>query len=95
MLNGTPVVDERPSLKDICGFVTPLFAPHWKKIGLFLDLSDATLKIIEANNPKSVEDCCNAVFQKWLELTPDATWRKIFSVIESPVFLFYASRLIN
>ena len=59
-----------------------------------LGLNEATIKIIEVNNPKSVEDCSNAGFQKWLEITPNATWRKIFSVIESPGFLFYASKLL-
>ena len=59
-----------------------------------LGLSVATLNIIEADNPKSVEACCNAVFAKWLEVASNPTWKVIFSIVESPDFLFYASKLL-
>jgi len=53
-------------------------------IGTLLDLPSGELKAIEAGYPTNVKQCCNQMLEKWLEVDPTASWKKLFTVIESP-----------
>ena len=70
-----------PSLRELNRYVTPQYAVHWKEIGIQLGLSDAKLKIIRADNPNSVEKCCNEMLAQWLQLYSTATWNELFEAI--------------
>ena len=77
------VGNEHPCLKDLCGYVTPLYAAEWREIGVGLGLSDPDLKVIRADHPTSTRDCCNNMFRFWLQVDPAASWEKVFNAIDS------------
>lgn len=51
-------------------------APHWREIGLQLNLEITTLDIINEDYRKCAT-CFERTLQKWLDLTPNATWREL------------------
>jgi len=53
-------------------------------IGTQLYLSGGTLEIIEHYNHEKAILCCNVMLRRWLEIDTTASWRKLFTVIESP-----------
>ena len=77
------VVNNRPLLRDLYQNITPQYATQWKVIGTLLDLPSETLNIIERNHMFQVDLCCNAMLEKWLQVDTTASWRKLFTVIES------------
>ena len=79
-------VNTIPSLKDLYEHITPQYAAEWKKIGIQLGLctSIGELKAIEVGYPTNDKWYCNQKLKKWLEMDPTASWRKLFTVIESP-----------
>ena len=70
-----------PSLRELYRYVTPQYAAHWREIGIQLGLSDAKLRIIRADNPDSVEKCCNELLAQWLKRCPTASWEELFKAI--------------
>ena len=78
------IVNTTPLLKDLYQHITPQYAADWEVIGTLLGLPTATLKIIEYDNREKARQCCNAMLSKWLEVDTTASWRKLFTVIESP-----------
>jgi len=79
-----PLVTSTPLLKDLFEHITPYYATDWKVIGTLLGIPNRDLKIIEVDNPKDVRQCCNQMLERWLELDPTASWKKLFVAIESP-----------
>ena len=77
-------VNTTPLLMDLYQHVTPQYAADWKVIGTLLGLPSGELKAIEAGYPTNVRWCCNAMLEKWLEVDTTASWRKLFTIIESP-----------
>jgi len=74
-------------LKDLYEKITPEYATVWKKIGVLLGLRPEDLNIIEYNNnnkDNKAESCCNAMFEKWLNTDPSASWERLSKAIESP-----------
>lgn len=55
-----------PTLSQLDQYVIPDIAYDWERIGLHLSIKDSVLKIVEADNPHSVEKCCRAMFSRWL-----------------------------
>jgi len=41
------------------------------------------LDIIEHDNYRKAEPCCDAVLEEWLEVDSSASWNKLLSVIQS------------
>ena len=74
---------ELPTLKDLVKHVVPLYAADWREIGFALGLPNSILKIIKADNPTSVRDCCYNVFKSWIGLNPDASWKIVLNAINS------------
>ena len=75
------IVTERPELRDLCRYVLPLYAAHWKKIGIFLCIQSRQLEVIQSNNPADANGCCTDLFIKWLQGTENITWEKLFEAI--------------
>ena len=56
-------------------------------MGTLLSLPTGELNAIEVGFPTNIKWCCDKMLEKWLEVDPTASWRKIFTVIESPAIL--------
>ena len=84
MILSSITVNTTPLLKDLYQYITPQHAADWEVIGTMLDLPSGELKAIEAGYPVNVKWCCNQMLKKWLESDTTASWRKLFTVIESP-----------
>ena len=63
-------------MRDLNRYVTKKYATYWKYIGLELGLEFDMLKMIKMSNTQN-EDCFEDVLDKWLKLTPIATWRTL------------------
>ena len=59
-------------------------------IGIQLGLPIERLNIIENDNRDKAEPCCNAMLEKWLQVDTTASWRKLFTVIESSALSYGA-----
>ena len=77
-------VNTTPLLKHLYQHITPQYAADWIVIGTLLGLPSGTLDIIEHDHMHKATRCCNAMLRKWLEMDTTASWRKLFTVIESP-----------
>ena len=78
------IVNAAPLLKELHQHITPQYAADWKVIGTQLGLPSGTLDIIEHDHKHKATHCCDAMLEVWLEVDATASWRKLFSVIESP-----------
>ena len=79
---------ECPNMKDLCKYVLPLYAAHWKKIGVFLDIQPRVLERIEHKHPVNVDGCCMDLFINWLQGTDNVTWEKMFEAIDQATISF-------
>ena len=77
------IVNTRPLLMDLYQHFTPQYAACWIDIGILLGLSWDVLETIKDGYEPSAIDCCNAMLEKWLQIDPSASWRKLFIAIES------------
>ena len=75
------VLGAKPQLKDLYRFITPSYATNWKEIGIQLEIENESLHIIEKDNFYKTKDCCNVMWQKWLEKDTDATWDKVIKIL--------------
>ena len=78
------LVNTTPLLKDLQQFITPHYAADWQVIGAQLDLPIGILRAIKAGNPTDVIGCCNEMWIHWLKEDTNASWEKLFRVIDSP-----------
>ena len=80
------VLDDRPSLKDLCNHVVQKVADKWRDIGIQLidPTSARALDIIKANHPQDVTECCKCMLEKWLNTKPDASWNQLLDALKSP-----------
>ena len=69
-------------MKDIHNLITPYYAASWRTIGTHLGLQKGLLDIIDYNHPHQAEECCNAVWEQWLDMDTAATWRKVMEAVE-------------
>ena len=78
------LVTTKPAIKELQRYVIPRYASVWRKIGRELGLPDETLAIIEKNHSATgVENCCRGLLSKWLEVNTNASWQKLFAVIDN------------
>ena len=77
-------MDDVPSLKDLCGYITPRYAGDWKIIGKLIGLPFSTLRVIEEKNPSDDKWCCDQILKRWQEISNPASWKKLFAAIDSP-----------
>ena len=56
---------------------------RWRDLGLELVDSNKTLRVIEANHPNDVDTCCRVMFEKWLDMTPDASWSQLVTALNN------------
>lgn len=56
---------------------------RWRDLGLELVDSNKTLRVIEADHPSDVDTCCRLMFEKWLEIKPDASWSQLVTALKN------------
>ena len=78
------IVNATPLLRDLYQHITPQYAADWIVIGTLLGLPHGELKAIEVGYPTDVKWCCDRMLEKWLDKDTTASWRKLFTIIESP-----------
>ena len=73
----------RPQLRDVHNLVTPDYAAHWRAIGTQLGLKIGLLDTTDHDHHHKAEDCCNAVWEQWLDMDSTASWSKVIEAVES------------
>ena len=56
---------------------------QWRDLGLELVDSNKILKVIEADHRNDVTTCCRVMFEKWLEVKPDASWDQLVTALKN------------
>ena len=80
-VNNITTGSDRPTLDDLCKFVTPHCAAQWKFIGKRLNFTPTSLKAMHDGNHGDDNKCCDALWSKWLDTDPQATWEKLIFAI--------------
>ena len=68
---------ENPEVSELHSRIVPKYAARWRDLGVQLKIPEHHLNTIAVNNtnhPSYCEQCCKAMLQKWMEITPNATW---------------------
>ncbi|XP_065891493.1 NACHT, LRR and PYD domains-containing protein 3-like [Dysidea avara] len=81
----------RPQLRDVHNLVTPDYAAHWRAISTQLGLKVGLLDTIDHDHHHKAEDCCNAVWEQWLDMDTTASWSKVIEAVESSAVEFYTN----
>ena len=77
------VLATKPLLKDLYNIVTPDYAVHWRMFGTHLGIRSGILDTIDHNNKHKAEDCCDAVWEEWLNNDAEAAWCKLIRIVDS------------
>ena len=88
---------DRPDLKVLLFHVVPYVAHQWNDFGIQLLPSDQThqLKIIAANHPQDVKECCKDMLNVWLKTQPNATWDQLTNALECCDLIAIAEEIEN
>ena len=73
----------KPLLKDLFNIITPDYAVNWRTIGEYLGIRNGILDTIDHDNHHKAEDCCNAMWEEWLNIDTSASWSKLIQIIDS------------
>lgn len=88
---GVPI-QERPTLAQLVHMdlhsgrelrILDNIASHWEKIGMCLQIDEATLRMITVNTRGDVMDCCREMMQRWLMGSgrQPVTWATLIEVL--------------
>ena len=80
-VNNIATGSDCPTLDDLHKLVTPCCAAQWKYIGKCLNFTPTSLKAIHDGNHGDNSKCCDALWSKWLDTDPQATWEKLIFAI--------------
>ena len=69
--------DDIPDMRDLHRYVVQQQAAQWDRLGLELGLERYHIAIITRDHPNRSVTCCGEMLQKWLEIDPSASWRKL------------------
>ena len=67
----------KSEVSELHRYIVPKYAARWRDLGVQLKIPEHHLNTIATNNtnhPFYSEQCCKAMLQKWMEITPDPTW---------------------
>ena len=68
---------------------------RWRELGQeLLFNSNDFLRVIEADHPKDDNSCCRLMFEKWLEITPHASWSRLVTALNY-IELFTAAKAVS
>ena len=76
----------KPSLKDLSTHVAPNVDHKWYGLGvqLFDDKDVKVLTSIELDYRGDVDSCCTKMFERWLEIVPNACWGQLIDGLNAP-----------
>ena len=77
------VLGAKPLLRDLFNIVTPDYGIYWRKIGESLGIRQGILNTIGGDNHYKAEDCCNAMWEEWLNIDTRAAWCKVIQIIDN------------
>ena len=91
----THLGNDKPSVKHLHDHVVENVANNWRNLGVQLLPPDRLnlLNILEENNPRDVVSCRNSLFEKWLEITADATWNQLIGALRAMQLYHIAAEL--
>ena len=72
-------------IADLCKTIVPEYAARWNDLGMQLKIPQYHLDAIavdKVNHPSHSAECCKAMLQKWMEITPAANWDMLQAAIE-------------
>ena len=75
-----PVAEERPKISELA--TVPIEPGQWYTLGLELGLEEEVLNSIEVDHSNKLVKCNRAMFRKWLESTPTASWDDLIKALE-------------
>ena len=58
-------------------------AAKWYELGAELLENDDHLEVIKANHRNDLQSCCHAMFQRWLDVKPNANWSQVVTALNS------------
>ena len=70
---------DQPTLDDLSKYISPRYASQWKDVGRLLSIRPLLLEIICDENRGDTKKCSYALWRKWLDADPHATWKKLFT----------------
>ena len=74
-----------PSLPDLYYYeVVRVCVVNWVYLAILLGLEMSTVKMIEANHPGRVRECCVEMFKEWLQRDGTASWSKLVAALRHP-----------
>ena len=79
-------IEDRPTMQQLSEVMRnehTAIATKWYELGLELVDSNRILKVIKADHPNDVNICCRSMFDKWLDITPDASWDKLITALNN------------
>ena len=74
--------NSRPTHEELYEKVTPSYAAHWMRIGVFLGIHYPILEIIESDCLGNCQKCCDTMLAKWLDVDNTASWEKLIHSID-------------
>ena len=75
---------EKLEVSELHRHIVPKYAARWKDLGVQLKIPEHHLNTIAVNNtnhPSYCQECCKMMLQKWIEITPNATWSMLQKAI--------------
>ena len=74
----------KPKLGDLVNWVVPQAADRWEKICVQL-IGDEHRHIVAniRRDGHGAEDCCQRMFEQWLDLYTNATWQDVLNALQS------------
>jgi len=85
-------LEAKPRLKDLHNLVTPRHAAQWRDIGSHLGLQSGLLDIVDYDQQHKAEDCCNMVWEHWLDMDSKACWKKVLDITDGLLLSKQAER---
>ena len=71
--------EERPKISELA--TVPIQPAQWYTLGLQLGLEEEVLNNIEVDHSNKLVKCNRAMFRKWLESTPTASWNNLIKAL--------------
>ena len=82
-LNPGPTIDDRPDVSLLIEWLDPLV--DWKPFAYYLpEMTHSDISKIQAENiNKKVDDQKLALYSKWLDIAPNATWKDVITALNT------------
>ena len=64
--------------------IVPAISSRWYDVGVMLfDYEHKiVLDLIRADHPNDMDACCKAMFRRWLEVNPCASWNQLLKALD-------------